>query len=69
MTLYDLALRAVKKDAEIKAATGDARNTIEIEAIAEFAKAAGLNLKTGFGIIVAWQAAKLVVQACEEIKP
>ena len=68
MSLYALAKQAVERTAEIRAVNGDSDETIMIEAIAEFAKHAGLNLKTGYGIITAWNAAKLIVQACEEIK-
>ena len=68
MTLYELAKQAVERTAEIKQANGDSDETIMIEAIVEFAKVAGLNLKTGYGIITAWSCAKLIVQACEEIK-
>ena len=68
MTLYELAKQAVERTAEIKAVNGDSDETIVIEAISNFAKHAGLNLKTGYGIITAWNCAKLIVQACEEIR-
>lgn len=69
MTLYDRAKNMLDANARINELGEENPHQVNITPVREFAGEAGINIQNNaFGILLAFTAAKLIVQAVEEMK-